>query len=248
MVPPACQLVIDSIAAGRDARLVWSNEVGGHTFAIDRTFVKWSPFELERERIRLAWAAPVIPVPRVIDHGRDAGGTWFVTEALPGESAIAPRWRADPRTAVIAIATGLRTLHDTLPVEHCPFSWSATERAASAERRRDSLAKMRDEHEALGIAELLRRAAAPPPLDKLVVCHGDPCSPNTLIGDDGRCSGHVDLGALGVGDRWGDLAVASWSLAWNYGAGWDDLFFATYGVAPDPTRIAYYRMLWDLGP
>jgi hypothetical protein len=40
------------------------------------------------------------------------------------------------------------------------------------------------------------------PVDVLVVCQGDACAPNTLITDNGACSGHVDLGATGVEDRW----------------------------------------------
>jgi kanamycin kinase len=28
-----------------------------------------------------------------------------------------------------------------------------------------------------------------PLIDRLVVCHGDACAPNTLINDDGRCCG-----------------------------------------------------------
>ncbi len=88
----------------------------------------------------------------------------------------------------------------------------------------------------------------PPPIDRLVVCHGDTCAPNTLIGDDGRCAGHVDLGALGVADRWADLAIATWSTRWNYGDGWEPALLAAYGIDPDPERTAYYRLLWDLGP
>ena len=82
----------------------------------------------------------------------------------------------------------------------------------------------------------------------MVVCHGDACAPNTLIGDDGRWSGHVDLGSLGIADRWADLAVASWSTDWNYGPGWEDVLLRAYGVESDPRRLAYYRLLWDLGP
>jgi kanamycin kinase len=64
--------------------------------------------------------------------------------------------------------------------------------------------------------------------------------------DDGRCCGHVDLGELGVADRWADLAVATLSLGWNYpGRVWDAEFFAAYGVEPDPARIDYYRRLWE---
>ncbi|SIM24645.1 Probable phosphotransferase [Mycobacteroides abscessus subsp. abscessus] len=39
--------------------------------------------------------------------------------------------------------------------------------------------------------------------------------------------------------------MASWSLEWNYGKGWNDTFFAAYGVSEDPERMAYYRRLWD---
>jgi kanamycin kinase len=51
-----------------------------------------------------------------------------------------------------------------------------------------------------------------------------------------------------VADRWADLAVATWSLGWNYGPGWDATLLDAYGVAPDPERTAYYRLLWELGP
>jgi len=67
-----------------------------------------------------------------------------------------------------------------------------------------------------------------------------------LLAADGRWSGHVDLGMLGVTDRWADLAVATWSAEWNYGPGWDGLLLDSYGVSPDPERIRYYRLLWDL--
>ena len=81
----------------------------------------------------------------------------------------------------------------------------------------------------------------------MVVCHGDACAPNTLIGAGGRWSGHVDLGSLGIADRWADLAIATWSAGWNYGPGWEGLLLDAYGVQPDPERTRYYRLLWDLG-
>jgi kanamycin kinase len=87
----------------------------------------------------------------------------------------------------------------------------------------------------------------PPPVDRLVVCHGDACAPNTLIDDDGSCSGHVDLGALGLADRWADLAVATLSLSWNYPGHWEDELLDAYGIDPDAPRIEYYRRLWQAG-
>ena len=54
------------------------------------------------------------------------------------------------------------------------------------------------------------------------------------------------LGLLGTADRWADLAVASWSVGWNYGPGWEGLLLSAYGVRPDAERTRYYRLLWDL--
>lgn len=79
---------------------------------------------------------------------------------------------------------------------------------------------------------------------RAVFVHGDACSPNTLHGADGLFAANVDLGDAAVGDRWGDLAVATMSLEWNFGPGWDRYFFDAYGIVPDPTRIAYYQALY----
>lgn len=246
--------------AGRDVTLVWRNEVGGLTFELDgpdgATFLKWQPVgagpDLRHERDRLTWAGRFIAVPRVLELGSDAEGAWMVTAALPGSSAVSDRWLREPATAVRAIGEGLRALHDRLPVACCPFRWSADERVADAQRRVGAglvePARWHPDHHGLSVGEALALVADPPSVDTLVVCHGDACSPNTLIADDGHCSGHVDLGALGAADRWADLAVAGWSVGWNYGPAWEPLLLSAYGVEPDGERIRYYRLLWDLGP
>jgi kanamycin kinase len=97
------------------------------------------------------------------------------------------------------------------------------------------------------VADALKLIVNTPPIDRQVVCHGDACAPNTLIGGDEKWSGHVDFGALGTADRWADLAVATWSTEWNYGPGWEATLLAAYGVEPDARRTKYYRLLWDLG-
>lgn len=91
-----------------------------------------------------------------------------------------------------------------------------------------------------------RLLATAPPIDRLVVCHGDACSPNTLINEHGEFVGHVDLGSLGVADRWADLAIGTWASVWNYGPGWEETYLEAYGVDVDHERIRYYRELWDL--
>ena len=247
---------VSALADGHLVRPVWRNGRGGLTFEVtapeERRFVKWAPvgsgIDLDAEATRLGWAAGRTPVPRLLATGADASGTWLVTAALSGVNAVTPPWSDDPPTAAIAIGQGLRALHDRLPVADCPFSWTVEYRLARAGGRWLDRSRWHPEHACLSLAEALARLAAPPSVDRLVVCHGDACAPNTLIGGDGNWSGHVDLGALGVADRWADLAVATWSLDWNYGPGWQSVLLDAYGVDPDPVRIGYYRLLWDLSP
>lgn len=254
---PAC---VRAVAAGRPLRPVWENELGGLTFEVGsgpgRVFVKWAPAEsridLAAETARMAWAGIFTAVPRLLDQGGDGEGSWMITAPLAGESAVGDRWKAEPATAVTAIGQGLRAFHDALPVEACPFSWSLDDRLAAVVRRAAAgqldPATWHPDHQPLGARRALDLLADAPPIDRLVACHGDACAPNTLLTADGHWSGHVDLGALGVGDRWADLAVATWSTKWNYGPGWEKPLLDAYGVAPDPERTRYYRLLWELSP
>lgn len=228
----AIPAAVARIAGDRPVLPVWENESGGLTFQLGSEFVKWAPrasgLDLRGEAARLRWAGAYTPVPRVLAEGEDPDGAWLVTAAMPGTSAVSERWKQQPAVAVRAIGTGLRALHDALPIAGCPFDWSVEER-------------LRRARELGGGADLPPQ----PPIDRLVVCHGDPCAPNTLISDDGEWVGHVDLDQLGVADRWADLAVANWSTEWNYGPGWEDDLLRAYGIAADPVRTAYYRRLWD---
>jgi kanamycin kinase len=206
---------------------VWENELGGRTYEVGtgarRRFVKWLPhtsgIDLTREVVRLHRAAAYTSVPRMLDQGADETAAWIVTTGLRGESAVIDRWKADPATAVAQIGLGLRALYDVLPVATCPFSWSvedrlvATRQLAALGRLDPATREPGNRH--LGVDGALKVLSDPPPIDQLVVCHGDACSPKTLLTDDGHWSGHVDLGELGVAYRWADLAVATMSTAWN---------------------------------
>jgi kanamycin kinase len=94
-------------------------------------------------------------------------------------------------------------------------------------------------------AALAEVRATVPASEDLVVCHGDYCPPNTLLSR-GRVTGYVDLGELGVADRWRDIAIGGWSTGWNFGVEFEPLFYESYGVEPDPARIRFYRLLWSL--
>jgi kanamycin kinase len=220
--PMPVPAVVAAIAAGRPVTPVWVNELGGVTFDVGGglEFVKVS---------RPRWAPHLVAEAERLRWAADfhrvprvlgEGDGWLHTEGLPGRSAVDARWVAAPRTAARAIGAGLRLLHDALPVDTVPFGpppWVTYPYPTSC------------------------------PTDRLVVCHGDACAPNTLIDDDGRCCGHVDLGDLGVADRWADLAIAMLSLPWNYPGSWEGDLLDAYGVERDEARIDHYQRLWNAG-
>lgn len=261
-----------------DVRAVWVNGAGGTTFRVSGPtgvrFVKWHPGPaaapgartvdgrtgppgdgaLTDEAQRLVWAREHgARVPVVLDLGADTEGTWIVTQGLPGLSAVVEPWLSQPVVAARAIGAGLRSLHDTLPVTGCPWTWGTDVRLARARTRAASRdpdgwapENLSPEHRSLGTEQALALLAAVPDIDRLVVAHGDACAPNTLLTDDGSYLATIDLGSLGVADRWADLAVASWSTSWNYGRDLTAELCDAYGVEPDARRLAYYRLLWDL--
>lgn len=236
---PTCVIAIPpkvlDLAGTDTVEIVWRNERGGLTFRArgewGERYIKWQPsaeltpaqredVNLISESEKLHWAGQFVPVPRVLECGEDDAAVWLVTEAINATSAVDQRWHDEAEVAVRAIATGLRRLHDALPVASCPFrgAWVGS------------------------------TVSAPEP-KRLVVCHGDPCVPNTLINRQGEFAGHVDLSRLGVADCWADLAIATYSISWsvNFGRSYDELFFLTYGIEPDMERIRFYRGLWDRG-
>jgi kanamycin kinase len=207
--------------------------------------------ELAAERERLNWASARLPVPRVLAYGEEGEREWLLTAGMPGTSGLDPSLRADPARLVRQLGESLRRLH-ALPVDDCPFDHRLGPSVALAERRvAAGLVEARefdaDHRDLTPETALARLRALRPATEDLVVCHRDYCVPNVLF-EGGRLSGYVDLARLGVADRWADLAVATWSVTWDLGPGWEDLFLAAYGLCRDPEKQAFYRLLYDLLP
>lgn len=131
---------VRELARGAALTPVWLNNIGGLTFRTDDgRYIKWGPHDLEAnmrdEAERMRWASRWIAVPEVLDQGQDAHQEWLVTIALRGRSAADPRSHDDPERAVRAVGEGLRMLHESLPVEECPWEWSVESRIAGADDR-----------------------------------------------------------------------------------------------------------------
>ncbi|WP_420176154.1 phosphotransferase [Luteococcus sp. OSA5] len=229
--------IVAEQAGDRVVKAVWVNGIGGTTWQLgegpERDFLKIGPahpeFDVDAEVQRLAWLARWVCVPQPVAWGHEGPYAWLLTRGLNGDNSVSDANRHRPGVVVPALGRGLRRFHDLVPVQGCPFGWSAGERILGL--------KSKNCHE----------IPTPSPVHR-VVCHGDACSPNFLIGDDAEVSGYVDCGRTGVGDRHADLAPALQSLEWNYGAGWSGHFLDSYcedGLRLDAGLIDSYRELWN---
>lgn len=231
--------LVQRLAAGRVVTPVWANLIGQVTWRLgvmgDSDYVKHGTphpeFDPVAEAARLAWVSRHVPAPEVIGHGAEPDGTvWLLTRGLPGHSAVSKEVTVGPERVVTELGRALRRFHDSVPVDGCPFGWSVRTRIEDAPRPEL-------------VDGLLGQA---PPVDP-VVAHGDACNPNFLIDADGRFTGYVDLGRLGVADRWADLQPAIRSLSWNFPEVEPEVFLSAYGIAMDEAKYAFYLELWNNG-
>jgi aminoglycoside phosphotransferase len=202
---------------------------------------------LAHERDRTTWARSVLPVPQVLGYGADDDVEWLVTSSLPGTDAT--RVKDDPEAVVRALAEGLRRFHEA-SADGCPFDFTLDAAVEHCIARVEAGMETWDDlHEDFkhhtpqtALEELL---ATRPSSEDVVVCHGDYCFPNMLM-EDGVVTGYLDLGELGLADRWWDIAVGAWSVTWNVDARLEPVFYEAYGVEPDPERVRFYRLMYDL--
>ena len=234
---------------GPEALTYRLSDDSGEVRFLKMTRADWFP-PLSDEAARMRWAVDYLPVPPVIEGGSNGHVDWLITRGLPGRDATHPAWANDPERLVGILARGLRAFH-LAPVESCPFDFRLEPALALARRRLDEgrIEPDRDFHpefshlSAREAIEQIERTC--PQGEQLVVCHGDYCLPNVLVEAD-SATGFVDLGELGVADRWWDLAVATWSVTWNLGPGYEDLFLREYGIEWDHDRVEFYRLLYDV--
>jgi aminoglycoside 3'-phosphotransferase-1 len=204
--------------------------------------------DITHEMLRLTWLDGRLPAPRVLHFVRNDDHAALLSSALPGVAAA--EWMAEhperAGDAVHCIADFLRQLH-ALPVEHCPFEAGHVLRLAAARQRLDAgLVDEEDFDEARAgmSAEAVwaeMQAMLPRSFER-VVTHGDFSLDNIFL-EDGRVTGCLDVGRLGVADPYQDVAIL-WNNLSEFGSELQEAWLSAYGVMPpDNARLAFHCCL-----
>lgn len=201
------------------------------------------------EMARLRWLAGRWPVPTLEHFEASTDEAWLLTRAVPGRTAYEWLQHAPARTPqiVAALARGLAGLH-ALPVDRCPFNAHHALRLADARARLDAGRVDADDFDDArtgwspeDVWQELQRLL--PQDGDPVVSHGDYSLDNILLDADGRLTGVIDVGRVGVADRYQDLAIL-WNCLGEFGAEAQALLFTAYGISrPDPRKLHFHLCL-----
>jgi aminoglycoside 3'-phosphotransferase-2 len=205
-------------------------------------YLKASP-GLAGECARTIWLRPYLPVPDVQYFMEGDGRDLLLLSAVPGQVLE----YATPTEALVrGLAQTLKTLH-SIPLEACPFDARLEVRIAAATANTHAGLVDEDDFDPKRLgrtaADLLEELIGRRPAhEELVVTHGDLTLGNVLAQGE-AIIGLIDLGRVGIGDRYQDLALAGDSVREEFGEVWMHLFFAEYGVELDEERLDYFKLL-----
>lgn len=204
-------------------------------------------WDLAEERDRVQWLTDTaIPGARVLDWIESQHGAVLVTSAVPGVPGSQLPY--SPRL-MLSLVEALHSFHD-LPVEDCRFTRRIEDVLRQVE---DVVARGAVNPDFLSLewrqippSELLARLqTSVPTVQDLVVCHGDATLANFLFDPETlEFTGAIDVGHLGVADRYSDLALTAAQVV-NHGWSPDSVSLLTlYGLDhPDAQRLEFYLLL-----
>lgn len=245
---PLRDLAWTPITIGKSGAAIWRIALGDGNAVFLKTETLHPLSELPGEIERLNWLTRMgFKAPRVIDAEQSSDGLWLLMSAVPGKDLT--HSVAEPETFIRAYAQGLRRIH-ALDTTNCPFDHSVDARLTEGEAR--IAAGLVDESDfdtdrigwsAPQVLDWLHTNR--PATGQQIVTHGDASSPN-ILALDGRFSGMVDCGRMGLADVWQDLALACRSIAYNIGKEHVAPFLAAYGAEWDEAKYRYYCTLDEL--
>lgn len=258
--PVAPQAVPASLAAAVEG-MSWSRNLVGEAGAtVHRLHAPGRPSlylkhgrgdvaqDLIDEMVRLRWLARYTTVPALQGFVAIGDEAWLLMSALPGRTAY-DLLEAEPDKqfeVVTLLAAHLRELH-AIAIEDCPFNSAHSYRLAQARSRMEAgevdESDFDDDHEGWTAAQVWDEMMGFLPIEAdQVVTHGDFSLDNIMI-EDGRVTGLIDLGRVGIADRYQDLAIL-WNCLDEFGEELQAHLLTAYGLAePDMRKLDFHLAL-----
>ena len=192
-------------------------------------------------------------MPKVIEYTVEDGKSWLLMSRMMGRMCCDKYYMEHSDEMVSLMAEGLKMLW-SIDISDCPreFSLEEDERKALARIKDGRLSAEELAECGFGTAEqMIKWMLENKPAYEPVLSHGDYCLPNVLL-ENGRISAFIDIGDIGIADKYRDIATCYGSLKNNFGGYfggriYEDfdpaLLFKKIGGELDPVKIRYSRLI-----
>lgn len=207
------------------------------------------------------WLEGKLPVPKVLCYEKDSEHQFLLMSKVQGKMACDKEILEHPQELIHELAEALKMLW-SVDVSNCPRKRDIDVKLKEAQYRvENNLVDVNSVDPATfepnGFKDpyhLLNWLENNKPTYEPVLSHGDFTLPNIFI-DNGKFTGLIDLDDVGIGDKWGDIALCYRSLKWNSEGVYGDkispnldpeMLFDTLGIEPNWEKIRYFILLDEL--
>lgn len=210
----------------------------------------------------MRWLEGKIPAPKVICYESDGEYQYLLMSKVKGTMSCDEYYMNHPKELFKLLAEALHMLW-SVDISDCPGIRDLDADLKEAKYRvENNLVDMSNsEPTTFGEGgmfknpeELYQWLVDNRPDFEPVLSHGDFCLPNILF-ENGKISGFIDVGDMGIGDKWKDIALCYRSLKHNSdgtfgGVTYPDLnpdgLFEILGIEPNWEKINYFILLDEL--
>lgn len=217
--------------------------------------------EARNEYDIMGWLKGKLPVPEVISYVCEGGKSYLLMTKVVGKMACDNEYMRHPERLIDLLAEALKFLWK-VDINDCPCKWGIDRKLEMArywvEHGMVSMENVEpDTYGENGFRsprELYQWLVEHKPQEDWGLTHGDFTLPNLFYQGE-ELKGYIDLGRMGVGDKWQDIALCYRSLLHNFSGKYggrkyegvsSDLLFQKLGLEPDWEKIRYYILLDEL--
>lgn len=218
--------------------------------------------ETEREYHICKWLKQRIPVPEILEYAIAEGKSYCLMTRIPGRMICDDMYMANPEQLLEIVSQAMKLLW-SIDINSCPCDNSLHVKLKQARYNiENGLVDLDNvDSETFGEngfhspEELMKWLEENRPEEELVFSHGDFSMPNIFAAGD-KISGFIDLGRMGIADRWQDIAICYRSLKHNfegrYNGGFPyegyrpEMLFEKLEIEPDYEKLKYYILLDEL--
>lgn len=218
--------------------------------------------ETENEVNACRWLGKRLPVPEILVYTTAGDTAYCLMSRMQGKMLCDPFYMDRPGLLLDLAARALEHLW-TVDVADCLFDSTLDEKLRIAEQNveaghvdlTNTEPETFGEHGFSSPKELLEWLKAHRPPEDLVLTHGDFCLPNIFARGE-QVTGYIDLGRMGIADRWQDVAICCRSLKDNFEGRYNggrayfgfspELLLERLGIEENQEKLTYYILLDEL--